>query len=65
MILSGMGPLATLQTPAGKVFAGCYALFGGLGFIVIVRVVCAPAVHRFHLEAGGNATTKGDEGPEA
>ena len=30
MILSGMGPVATLQTDAGKIFAGCYALFSGL-----------------------------------
>src|SRR5262249_6584698 len=27
MILSGMGPLEPLHTPAGKVFAGCYALY--------------------------------------
>jgi hypothetical protein len=60
MILSGMGPLSTLQTPAGKIFAGCYALFSGLGFIVIVGVVFAPVVHRFlyrlHVEAGGDET---------
>jgi hypothetical protein len=60
MILSGMGPLGTLQTPAGKLFAGCYALFSGLGFIVIVGVVFAPVVHRllhrFHGEAGGDET---------
>jgi hypothetical protein len=30
MILSGMGPLTPLVTTAGKIFAGCYALFSGL-----------------------------------
>ena len=30
MILSGMGPVATLQTDGGKIFAGCYALFSGI-----------------------------------
>src|SRR5580700_5044691 len=42
MILSGMGPLAPLQTRAGKLFAGCYALFSGLAFITIVGIVLAP-----------------------
>ncbi|HUJ79987.1 MAG TPA: hypothetical protein VLY45_06715 [Nitrospiria bacterium] len=54
MILSGMGPLGPLHTSAGKLFAGCYALFSGLAFIVIVGVIVAPVVHRFlhkfHLE---------------
>lgn len=53
MILSGMGPLAPLQTSAGKLFAGCYALFSGLAFITIVGVILGPFVHRifhrFHL----------------
>jgi len=55
MILSGMGPLAPLQTNAGKLFAGCYALFSGLAFVTAVGVIFAPVVHRslhkFHLEA--------------
>jgi hypothetical protein len=54
MILSGMGPLAPLQTAAGKLFAGCYALFSGLAFITTIGVVFAPVFHRFlhefHLE---------------
>src|SRR5262245_26876102 len=47
MILSGMGPLAPIRTEAGKLFAGCYALFSGLAFISTVGVAMAPAVHRF------------------
>ncbi|MFB3880758.1 MAG: hypothetical protein ACE149_05815 [Armatimonadota bacterium] len=53
MILGGMGPVNELHTHAGKVFAGCYALFSGLFFLVVVAVLLAPAVHRyahrFHL----------------
>src|SRR4051812_37868832 len=30
MILTGMGPVSSLQTDAGKIFAGCYALYSGL-----------------------------------
>ena len=47
MILSGMGPVATLQTDGGKIFAGCYALFSGLAFFAILGIIFAPAVHRF------------------
>src|SRR5580704_14772861 len=54
MILSGMGPVATLQTDAGKIFAGCYALFSGIAFISIMAIIFAPVIHRFlhkfHLE---------------
>jgi hypothetical protein len=54
MILSGMGPVSTLQTDAGKIFAGCYALFSGLALIAILGIIFAPvvhrALHRFHLE---------------
>ena len=47
MILSGMGPVASLQTAGGKIFAGCYALFSGLAFFAILGIIFAPAVHRF------------------
>ena len=57
MILSGMGPVGTLQTDAGKIFAGCYALYSGLALIAIVGIVFAPVIHRFlhkfHLEDEG------------
>jgi hypothetical protein len=42
-----MGPLATIQTNSGKIFAGCYALFSGVAFLTSVGVVFAPIVHRF------------------
>jgi hypothetical protein len=47
MILSGMGPVSSLQTDGGKIFAGCYALFSGLAFITILGIIFAPLVHRF------------------
>jgi len=53
MILSGMGPVSTLETRPGKVFAGCYALFSGLAFITVTGLILGPFVHRifhkFHL----------------
>src|SRR5215472_10544844 len=57
MILSGMGPLGELKTTAGKIFAGCYALFSGVAFLTSVAVIFAPVFHRFlhkfHLEEAG------------
>lgn len=49
MILSGMGPFGPMQTTAGKIFAGIYALFSGLVFILGMGIIFAPVVHRlFH-----------------
>jgi hypothetical protein len=59
MILSGMGPLGPLQTPGGKLFAGCYALYSGLVLILAAGLLFAPVVHRmlhrFHLESDKKA----------
>ncbi len=56
MILGGMGPVNTLHTTAGKLFASFYALFSGIVFLVAVGVLLAPAFHRFlhkfHMESG-------------
>jgi hypothetical protein len=54
MLLGGMGPVESPRTPGGKLFAGLYALYAGLVFIVVVGVLLAPVVHRllhrFHWE---------------
>jgi hypothetical protein len=54
MILSGMGPLDKLDTPAGQIFEGIYALICGLLFFAIAGLVLAPLLHRmlhrFHIE---------------
>ncbi len=50
MILGGMGPIEIPQTIAGKIFAGFYALYSGIIFLVAVAVIFAPVFHRiFHL----------------
>ena len=57
MLLSGMGPVNPPQTPAGKLFAGLYALYAGLVFLVSIGLVFAPLVHRvlhrFHWREKG------------
>lgn len=54
MILGGMGPVDTLRTDAGKLFAAGYALFSGLLFVAAAGVLFAPLIHRtfhrFHIE---------------
>jgi hypothetical protein len=47
MILAGMGPVAELKTNAGKFFAGSYALFSGIIFLVAIALVLAPALHHY------------------
>lgn len=46
MILGGMGPVDTLHTDGGKLFASVYALFSGIVFLATAGIVVAPAVHR-------------------
>lgn len=54
MILTGMGPVATMDTNAAKLFASAYALFSGVVFLSSVGLVFAPIfhriLHRFHLD---------------
>lgn len=58
MILSGMGPVSPLETNAGKIFAGSYALFSGIVFLIVIAIVFAPVFHRFlhqfHMEESKN-----------
>jgi hypothetical protein len=46
MLLGGMGPVNAPVTPGGKVFAGWYALYAGLVFLVAVGIMAAPVIHR-------------------
>lgn len=46
MLLGGMGPVNPPQTPAGKLFAGLYALYAGLVFIVSAALLFTPVLHR-------------------
>jgi hypothetical protein len=55
MLLGGMGPIWSPATVGGKLFAGLYALYSGLVFLVVAGIILAPLVHRvlhrFHLES--------------
>lgn len=55
MILSGMGPVVILSTTGGKLFAGLYALFSGLTFIILIGILLSPSIHliirKIHLES--------------
>lgn len=63
MLLGGMGPVNAPVTNAGKIFAGLYALYAGLVFLLVAGMLFAPVihciVHRIHWEAdepGGDAS---------
>jgi hypothetical protein len=46
MLLGGMGPVDAPQTDGGKLFAGLYALYSGLVFLIAAGLVFAPVLHR-------------------
>ena len=46
MLLGGMGPVDPVQTNAGKLFAGFYALYAGLVFIITAALLFTPILHR-------------------
>lgn len=54
MILTGMGPVDSMSSTAGKLFATFYALYSGIAFLTMMAVVLAPPIHRllhkFHLD---------------
>jgi len=54
MLLGGEGPVESPSSAGGKVFAGLYALYSGLVFVVVVGVLLTPVLHRtlhkFHWE---------------
>lgn len=53
MLLGGMGPVDAPKTFEGKLFAGSYALYAGLLFVVCAGLVMTPVfhrvLHRFHV----------------
>ena len=54
MLLGGMGPVNPPLTEAGKLFAGVYALYAGLVFVVTAALIVTPVahrlLHRFHCD---------------
>jgi hypothetical protein len=62
MILGGMGPVNEVHTIAGKLFAGFYALYSGIVFLLAASVLLAPIIHRFlhhfHLNVDSDGSSK-------
>ena len=56
MLLGGMGPVDPLRSNGGKLFAGIFALYAGVVFLVVAGLFLAPVIHRimhkFHFEGG-------------
>ncbi|HET9984971.1 MAG TPA: hypothetical protein VFQ38_15335 [Longimicrobiales bacterium] len=54
MLLGGMGPVGTITTTGGKLFAAAFALYSGLVFVIAAGLLLAPVFHRvlhhFHCE---------------
>lgn len=46
MLLGGMGPVDLPRTAGGKLFAGLFALYSGLLFLIGAGLVLAPVMHR-------------------
>ncbi len=58
MILTGMGPVAEMTSPAAKIFSSFFALYSGVAFLSITAVFFAPIIHRLlhilHVEQDEN-----------
>lgn len=54
MLLGGMGPMGALPDDASKLFAGIFALYSGLVFLLSAALLLTPVFHRvlhyFHWE---------------
>ena len=47
MILTGMGPIGSTESDAGKIFSALYANYSGVTFLSVMGIFFAPIVHRF------------------
>ena len=69
MILSGMGPVSTLTTTGGKLFASFYAIVSGLLLFAVAGLMLAPIyhriLHRFHVDDTEDAQGEGAASPAA
>jgi len=46
MILTGMGPVVEMTSPASKISSSFYSLYSGVAFLSITAVFFAPIIHR-------------------
>ena len=67
MILTGMGPIASMKTDGAKLFASAYAVFSGVAFLTTVGVLFAPVahrfLHRFHLDDENEQSAPSEKNP--
>ena len=63
MLLGGMGPVGELTTRSGKLFAGLFALYAGMVFLVLIATILTPVIHRvmhrFHWDADHRRASAG------
>lgn len=61
MILTGMGPVAVLNSNNAKIFATLYSIYSGVAFLTSVGIMFAPLTHRLfhflHLNIDDNEPT--------
>jgi hypothetical protein len=54
LIMTGVGTVGIVNTPAGKIFTGIYSVFSTLVFFAILAIIFTPLLHRllhrFHLD---------------
>jgi len=64
MLLGGMGPIGELRGSGAKIFAGIFALYAGLVFLIAAGLLLAPVfhrvIHRFHWDAAKREAPGGD-----
>jgi hypothetical protein len=66
MLLGGMGPVGELSGAGAKIFAGIFALYSGLVFLIATGLLLAPVfhrvIHRFHWDAAKHEAGKSETG---
>ncbi|MBP2648566.1 MAG: hypothetical protein H6Q77_2190 [Gemmatimonadetes bacterium] len=58
LLLGGEGPAGSYPNDAASIFAGVYALYCGLAYIVVTALLLAPVfshvLRRHHIDVGDN-----------
>lgn len=64
MLLGGMGQVGEVSPVSGKLFAGLYALYAGVVFLLLAATLLTPifhrVLHRFHWDADRRRSAGGD-----
>jgi len=54
LIMTGVGTVGTIGSPAGKLFTGVYSLASTIVFFIILAIIVTPLLHRllhkFHMD---------------